>query len=82
MLRLSQFLQGKRLQGFNVIISTEQVENMNYYMSNKAVTTDWRTTTSLGVMSLYGSMIFFYYFNTRNSVKIKKILKASYTQHS
>lgn len=59
MLRLSQFLQGKRLQGFNVIISTEHVENMNYYMSNKAVTTDWRITTSLGVMSLYGSMIFF-----------------------
>lgn len=38
----------KKLQGFNVIISTEHVGNMNYYMSSKAVTTDWRITTSLG----------------------------------
>lgn len=56
---LSQFLQGKRLQGFNVIISTEHVGNMNYDMNSKAVTTDWRITTCLGVMTLHSTRIFF-----------------------
>lgn len=59
---LSQFLQGKRLQGFNVITSAEHVGNMNYDMSSEEVTR-LRITTNLGVMSLC---------NTRNSVKIKK----------
>lgn len=65
---LPQFPQERRLQGFNVVISTEHIRNMNYDMSSEAVVTDWRITASLGVMSLCSS---------RNNIK-KKNLKISY----
>lgn len=57
---LPKFPQEGILQGFNVVISTEHRRNVNYDRSSEAVITDWRTTASLGVMSLYSS---------RNNVK-------------
>lgn len=57
---LPQLPQERKLQGFNVVINTEHIRNMNYDIGSKAVTTDWRITASLGVTSLRSS---------RNSVK-------------
>lgn len=45
---------------------------MNYDMSSKAVTTDWRITTSLGVMTLH--------YNKEECYNKK--FKASSTQHT